>query len=304
MQPTKSQVHVDKILTNIAVAYRNKKYIYRELSPFIPVKYESDKYYKFPKARWFTNEAALRAPGTKARLSGFPVSTDSYNCDEFALATKIADRVLANTDSPLTLRSAKAAYVADKVEMARDIELATLVNVTSQWGTDKTLTTTWDSDASTPIEDIIDAQDTVGTATGEELNTGVLGRLVWSKLRRHPDILDILSSVERSIATPQLLAQAFDIDRILIGRSIKNTANPAQTASMSQIWGKHAFFAYVAPSPGIMSPSALYTFMSRDARVRTWYDEPEEATYIESGNVLDFKIVAPDVGYFIDVAVA
>lgn len=304
MIPTKSQVHVDKILTNIAVAYRNKKYIWRDVAPVIPVKFESDKYYKFPSARWFTNEAARRAPGTKARLSGFSITTDSYNCDEFALATKIADRVLANTDSPLTLRAAKAAYVADKVDMARDIELATLVNATGTWGTDKTLSATWDSDSATPIEDIIEAQDTVATATGEELNTGVLGREVWSQLRRHPDILDILSATERQIATPQLLAQAFDIERILVGRTIKNTANPAQTASMSQIWGKHAFFAYITPTPGIMTPTALYTFMSRDARVRTWYDEPEEATYIESGNVLDFKVVAADVGYYIDAAVA
>lgn len=304
MKPTKSQVRVDKILTNIAVAYRNPEYIWRSIFPVIPVKNDSDKYYIFTKGDWFRNEAKLRAPGTAARLSGFGLSTASYNAQEKALATKIADRVLQNSDNVLALRTAKTEYVADKVELAREYELATTICTTGVWGTDSTLGTTWDDESSTPVDDVITIQDAVAGETGKEINVALLGRQVWSQLRRHPDVLDILSATERQIATPALLAQAFDIDKIVIGKAIYNSAEEGASDSFSYVWGKHALFMYVTPTPGIMTPTAGYSFMSRDARVRTWVNEEEEATYIEASNILDFKVVSSDVGYYINAAVA
>lgn len=304
MNPTKTQIHVDQVLTRVAVAYKNPEYIFMDIAPEIPVAFESGKYYEFTKGDWFRNEAALRAAGEAARQSGFKVSTSSYSADEYALATKLADRDVANADNVLALRTAKAEFVADRVGLAREIELSGAIMTTSVWGTDKSLSATWDSSSSTPIEDILEGIDTIAQSAAKEANTAVMGRQVWTELRRHPDVLDLLSTTERQIATPQLLAQALDLSNIHIGKAIYNTAKEGQTPSYSYVWGKKFLLCYITPTPGLMTPTALYTFVARPMRVRRWRDEEEEAEYIEASIILDFKVVSSDVGWYVDSAVA
>jgi len=304
MNPTKTQIHVDQVLTRIAVAYSNDEHLYSLIAPEIPVAFESGKYYIFTKGDWFRNEAALRAAGTRAVIGGFRVTTGTYSADEYAIATKLADRDAANADNILALRASKTKWTANEVSLAREVEMAGTIMTGSLWGTDKTLSATWDNATSTPIEDILEGQDTIAQSTGKEPNTGIMGRQVWTELRRHPDILDTLSATERQIATPALLAQAMDLKRILIGRAIYNTANEGQTDSFSYVWGKKFLLCYVTPTPDIMEPTALYTFMARPMRTRRWRDDPEEAEYIESSVILDFKVVGADLGWYVDSAVA
>jgi hypothetical protein len=49
--PSTNTVHVDKALSNISIAYRNTSYCADLISPLIPVKFESDRYYIYGKER-------------------------------------------------------------------------------------------------------------------------------------------------------------------------------------------------------------------------------------------------------------
>lgn len=297
MQPTKRQVYVDGILTKVSIAYMNRNYIHRELSPRIPVTEESGKYFRFLKGDFFRNEAAIRAAGDDAKISGFTISTDGYSCNEYALATKLPERILNTADNQLSLRAAKAEFVTDRIALRQEVDLANLV-FSASWGLNTAPTIKWDSPTGTPIEDIIAGSDFIAENTSYEANTLVLGRAAWSGLRRNPDILDLLAGAERKIATPQLLAQALDLERVLVGRGAHNTAQEGQAPVFSYIWGKDALLCYVAPSPGQLTPSALYTFVARQERVRRWRDEGKETEIIEASVISDSKIVCPDVGRY------
>ena len=65
MQPTQNQVHVDRVLTNISVAYIQsaEDFIAGRAFPELPVVKQSDIYFKYNKDDWFRDEAKQRSDG-------------------------------------------------------------------------------------------------------------------------------------------------------------------------------------------------------------------------------------------------
>jgi len=95
-------------------------------------------------------------------------------------------------------------------------------------------------------------------------------------------------------------------------KSVYNTAAEGATASMSFNAGKHALLAHVAPSPGIMTPSAGYTFswtgvsggLGETVGIDRFEMRKLKAERVEGEKAVDMKLVASDLGYFFDGAVA
>ena len=77
---------------------------------------------------------------------------------------------------------------------------------------------------------------------------------------------DIVGRLDRGQTTGPVvvmrenLAALFELEQVLVMDAIHNTAKEGATASHSFIGGKHALLCYAAPSPGLMTPSAGYTF--------------------------------------------
>lgn len=298
-QPTLNEVHVDAALSRISVAYNNPNYIWSKVAPVVNVDKESDKYYEFARGDWLRDEAAIRAEGTRAAVSGYTLSTDSYSCVEYALATKLPTRTLKNADTALDLRASNTAFVTNKVQLRMEHQLATEIFTTGVWGTDNTTATDWDDAASTPFVDIETAVNTIRRATGQNANTLVLGATTWSQgLKWNADLTDIIKYTQKGIATPELLATALEFKTVLIGSAIYNTAAEGATPVYADIWSDNALVMYLPDAPGLMTPSAMYTFISRPFRVRRWMDDVEEAEYIEASCVADFMTVGKGLGYF------
>ena len=72
MQPTANQVHINRPLTNISVAYiqDDTHFIAGKVFPEIPVDKKSDLYFRYKKEDWFRDEARPRADGTESAGSG------------------------------------------------------------------------------------------------------------------------------------------------------------------------------------------------------------------------------------------
>src|SRR6185369_9207893 len=127
---------------------------------------------------------------------------------------------------------------------------------------------TWDDPTSTPIEDVQVQQAAILTNTGFEPNTLLLGFQVYQKLIRHPDVIDLIkygaSPGSPAIANEAALAKIFSVKRVIVSKSVKNTAakTPGSTTFTGALTaGKNALLAYVSDAPGIMEPSSGYTFM-------------------------------------------
>ena len=317
-QPTPSDVHVDAILTNLSVAYiqRAEAFIASRIFPVIPVEKQSDKYYTYTKGDWFRDEARRRAPATESAGSGYGLSTASYSCDVWALHKDIPDQVRYNADAPINLDREATQFLAQRMMLRLEKQWVSDYFGTGIWATDKTGGTDFtkwsDYAASDPVTNIEDAKETMLSTTGYMPNTLVLGYQVFRQLKNHPDIIDRFKYTSAQNITAELLARVFEVDRILIATAIENTAREGAAVSMAFTHGKKALLCYVAPSPGLLQPSAGYTFSWRgvsrglgaDVSVKRIRMEEIESDRLETQMAWDNKVVATDLGYFFDTAVA
>jgi hypothetical protein len=314
-QPTSSAVHVDAILTQMSVAYiqSDGMFVANKVFPVIPVDKKTDKYFTYTKNDWFRDEAKLRVGGTESAGSGYGLSTATYSCDTFAFHKDVDDETRNNADAPLDMERDATMFVTQKLLLRQEIQWAADNFTTSVWGTDSTPGTLWsDYTASDPIGDIRTGSRTILANTGFLPNTMVLGYDVYIKLLDHPDLVDRIKYSGQKTVTLADMAALFEVDRILVAKAIKAINVENETAAYSFVHGKHALLCYVAPNPGILTPSAGYTFqwkgvsggLGATVGVKNFRIEQIESTRIEGQVSLDNKVVASDLGYFFNGAVS
>src|SRR3972149_3641898 len=125
--PLPSQIHRDRPLENISVAFKSDRLIAQELSPSVPVKHESDTYYVHSQDSLIL-PATLRANGGEANESDWNVSTSSYTLEEHALKKIVTDRDRNNADPPLRMDVDATEYLTEKILLRRETVLAAFVN--------------------------------------------------------------------------------------------------------------------------------------------------------------------------------
>jgi hypothetical protein len=319
-QPSVNNVHIDAILTNISVAYlqNTNNFIADKVFPTIPVDKKSNLYFKYTKDDWFRDEAQRRADGTASAGSGYGLTTDSYMTDVFAFHKDIGDQTRANADNPLNPDMEATQFVTQRLLLRREIQWASDYFTTGVWGTDITGTTStspattqtikWsDYVNSTPIVDVENAKTRILQTTGYEPNTLVLSYAVFQKLKAHPTLVDRYKYTQAgAIVTEDLLAALFGVDRVLVAKSVYNSAVEGATGSYSYTTGINALLCYTAPNPGLMTPSAGYTFMwtgvsgglGTTVGVSRFRMEELKADRVEGEIAFDNKVVAADLGYF------
>lgn len=317
-QPTSTDVHIDAILTNISVAYIQEQanFIANRVFPMVPVEKQSDKFFKYTKGDWFRDEAQLRAPATESAGSGYGLSTDNYSTSVYAFHKDVDDQVRANSDNPLNPDRDATTFVTQRMLLRQEIDWSSSYFTTGIWATDKTGGTdftVWSNyTSSDPIEDIEAGKSTMLTNTGFMPNTLVLGYDVFRQLRHHPDVVDRIKYTSSEVPAEGILARLFGIDRVLVTRAIKNSGAEGAADSFAQVHGKNAALYYVAPSPGLLTPSAGYQFawrgvsdgMGQNIGI-TRFRMPElRADRIEAQMAWDYKVVSTDLGYFFSGCVA
>ncbi len=274
--PYLSQVHVDRPLTNMSVAYIQSEdaFVAGKVFPYVPVDKKSDRYFVYLKEDWFRDDAQLRGPATESAGGDYDLdNTPTYQCLVWAYHKDIDEQVEANTDIPLNAERDATRFVTRKLLLRQEVQWVTDYFSASIWtgsstGGDITPSPTWDDPTSTPIEDVQVQQLAILTNTGFEANTLVLGFAVYQKLIRHPDVIDLIKygagPGNPAIANEAALAKIFSVERVIVSKSVKNTAakTPGTAAFTGALTaGKNALLCYVNPSPGIMEPSSGYSFM-------------------------------------------
>jgi hypothetical protein len=93
--------------------------------------------------------------------------------------------------------------------------------------------------------------------------------------------------------------------------AINNTAAEGATVVMAFVQGKHALLVHVPPAPGLLTPSAGYTFLwtgisttGQTVGVRKFRMEDLKADRVEGEIAFDNKVMGTDLGYFFASVVA
>lgn len=312
--PTASQVHVDTLLTNASVGYKNADYIADQAFPIVPVNKQSDLIAQLTQSAWFRDEAKLRAPGTYAVAGGYGTdNTAKYFCDNYAFSKVLPDEVRDNAGAPYDLERTEVEYVTDKLQMNREVKFATdFFTSTGVWGTDTSVGTVWSNySGSSPLTDIEGFKDSVSGKIGLEPNSIIIGREVLTQAKWHPDVVDTIKYTQRGVVSEDLLASLFGVDRLLVGRGIYTTSKEgvAETSvSYSRIWGKHLLIFYRPAAASLRSPSAGYTFVwQKYGGIQAAFrhrDNRAHADIFEVQSYYDQKALALNAGLFSQSIVA
>lgn len=318
-QPTSSQVHVNRPLTNVSIAYIQNadNFIASQVFPVIPVDKKTDIYTVYTKNDWFRDEAQQRAAGTESAGSGYNiVNTNTYDCKKYAIHKDLDDDTVRNADAHINLDREASEFVTQRLLVRRERLWVTNFFATSIWGTDRTggtHFTVWDNYAgSNPITDIETGKETVLTNTGFLPNTLAVGYPVFKALKNHPTITDRYKYTSPDSITAQMIANVLDVDRLIVAKSAYATNVEGETAAYAFAHGKHALLSYVNPRPSLMQPSAGYCFawrgvsegMGATFAVKKFRMEHLESDRVEGQFAYDMKVVGSDLGYFFSGAVS
>ena len=324
--PTISDVHVDAALSNIstAILQNPNKFIADKVFPRVPVLHKSDKYYKYPRSFFNRTEAQERAPGTEAAQKDYAIETDTYSCQVYTVKHLIADQIRANSDPAINLDADAATLLAHDLLIQKDVKWASTYFGGGIWtggdvdgvaGTPGTGEVRQWSDTTngTPVTDIDTAITSIQASTGLRPNTVVMGREVFDKVKRHPEFIDLINggatTSQPALAQEEMMANILGVERVLVFESIQNTAKEGQTASHSFIGGKKCLVTYTASTPGLMTPTAGYSFSWNqyagfDVATKKYRREHLAADTVEAETAYDMKLVSSELGYFFDNIVA
>ena len=279
-QPTLSQVHINRPLTNISQAYlaQASDYIADKVFPVVPVMKQSDLYFIYNKGDWYRNEAQYRAPATESAGGGYNLTTGQYYAPVTAFHIDVDPQVRANSDIPLNADRDATIFITQRLMLAREVQTLANILVSGTWtgstsGGDITPSPQWDLANSTPIEDITQQIWAIKQNTGRFPNKFVLGPRVWEVLQNHDEVIQRIKYTQRGVITTDLLASLLAPPgvpnfEVLVASAIQNTA-PEYVGAADQTTGvamsfiaptKSALLLYAEPNPGIMVPSAGYIF--------------------------------------------
>lgn len=316
-QPTRGDVHVVRALTNISIAYLQsaQNFVSMSVFPAVPVQFQSDKYFVFDSVDFRRNNAKPRAPGTESAGGGFDITTAQYSCEVYSIHKDVADQIRQNADPAVDLDRAASEWTMQQMLIQKEVNWMTDFFGTGLWGTTVTGSTNftqWDDSASDPETDIDTGRAAILKATGYVPNTLVVSYEVHQALKRHPLVTARYQYTTADSISTAMLARFFEVERYIVAQaSYVSSEEGAASTVNAFIAGKHALLAYVAPAPGLMVPSAGYTFTwsafsggNNGVRTKRFRMEQLESDRVEGEFAYDHKLVTTDMGYFFASAIA
>lgn len=303
----------DPQLTGVVVAYQNAELIADRVFPRIgPLQPQQEfRWLKFDFAQGIT------VPDTKVGRKGTPnevefsSSEQSGHTTDYGLSDVVPNDDIKNAPKGYDPLAFAAQKTMDLVLLDREVRCATKAFDANNYATaNKTTlsgTSQWSHASSDPLGAIMDAKDGMVMAP----NKLVIGRPVWSKLRRHPALLAALSisGTDKGRITLQQAAEYLELDEIIVGSAWVNTARKGQAATLARAWGKHALlFRQDKLAKSIDTPPTFAWTAEYGGKVATQLPEPKVglrgAVRVTAGESVAEIISAADLAFFFQNAVA
>ncbi len=296
--PIRSSLHIDQLLSNIAVKYQNVNFIHDQVFPLVPVKKSSDIYRTYTK-NWRIPETS-RAAGALAKEHDFAVGTAPYVLERHALKSYIDDDSKDNFD--LTDLEADATIeLTEKIMMRKEKSCADLFTATSfSLGASLATADTWITGTAQPILVFDTAAATVIANGGVKPNYGIMPLATFNIVKNHTTVVDRIKYTSKEINVA-VVAGLLGLPELLVPSMAYDTADLGAASSNASIWkDDFAFLGYKPANPGFYQLSSGYMFQKNIPMVKKWRDEERDANAVEVNCSYQFKIVASLTGYYIN----
>jgi len=316
---------VDPILTAIAIGYRNDRssLIADEVLPRTPVGAEKFAWTEYPLDEAFNIPDGKVGRRGRVQQLEFGGTEKTDEVEDYGFESPIpysdidaASEARSRNVSKFDPEGHAAMMLTDTLLNVREVRVASMVHNLNSYSANRRITL-----AGTDQFSDYSSSDPIGILkTGIEStlifqpNTMVMGRSVWSKLSSHPKIVNAVKGnlTEEGIVSRQQFLDLFSgegISRILVGDAWYNTAKPGQSANLTRAWGNHISMIHLNPIANPQGGGITFGFTAQygtkfSGRIEDRDVGLQGGVRIRTGERVKELIVAKDVGYFIQNAVA
>ena len=146
----------------------------------------------------------------------------------------------------------------------------------------------WDDHANaTPIDDVNAGIMAVRKACGMIPNTLIVSFSTFLHLRRCAQVVELLKytfpGAEINSMTPEQMAMVLNVERLLVGGAVYNSAKKGQNADIADLWdSEYAMLTITSDSPDMTEPCIGRTFLwtrdsAENAVVEQYREEPRRS---------------------------
>lgn len=242
-----------------------------QIAPVLEVDRQMGNFGRIPIEELLKTRDDLRAAGAGYNRGNGTFQPDSYSCTEHGLEEAVDDReaeMYADYFDAELIAAMRARHGILQNLETRVIASA-LANAVAYSG--GALPAVWSDPAnSTPITDITNGMAQLYAQIGRTRACLAISWARYNVLRNSTQIIDRvkysgLVNVTRDNITPQAIAQALDVEELIVGRAVYNTANEgaatkAGTATLAGLWTANKALLFVkAKSMDIREPCFMRT---------------------------------------------
>ena len=300
MSAVSHDLHIDKLLSEMAMGYRPEGFIADMIFPTVGVDKQSDAYAIFSRGDRLRQQDTKRAPGTRAKRVEEAVSSDTFYCQNYALAAAVTIEDKENADPVYVdeIIEGKARLVLDHLLLDWEVRVAEQVTSGTNVGSYSVVASAWTGSGADPLANINAQIDNVHYSNGVKPNNIVFGPEAWDSFRRHSTVRNLIFGTNNGGGYPNTdqVAALLNIPKVHVGGAFQNTAGEGLGESLDAIWGDNMLVYYAPESPTRDRPSFGYSYRWNRPGLpnmqveRHPYDSRIKAEEIEVGYYQDEKI--------------
>jgi len=274
-------------------------FIGHRVFPVIEVAQQAGNFGKIPLEELLRDAETRRAPRSGYNRDDYKFESATYACEEHGFEQPVDDRLKKMYANYFDAEQIATQRAFDRVLRNAERRIAdALFNATTF--TPQTIVNEWDDAAlAVPLTDVETAVQAAWAASGLWPNALIVNRKVFRNLRNTAQIIDRVKyqgfvDVRAGSITAEALAQAFDLEMVLVAGGSRNTAKQGQAASISQIWSdEYAMVARIASTNDFEEPCIGRTFhwngdgSEVDGRVESYRDETKRADIVRVRHDVD-----------------
>ncbi len=311
---------VNPELTAIAIAFQNPEsaLVADKVLPRVP----TAKKFKYTR---YSVEQGYTVPDTRVGRKSEPNMVDfggvdvTDECQDYGLDDLVPNDEIAAFDSmpkpvsggPVSPQALSTMMLTGLVQLDREVRVAASVfNAANYAGANQATLAgvgQWsDRVGSDPLNAITGAMDVPLVRP----NKMVIGQLAWTQLRQHPKIVQAIgrSAQTAGYASLQQVAELLELQEIIVGRSMYNTAKKGQAAVYARAWGKHCALLHIDSLAAQLGQPTFGWTAQWGTKIAGVIPEPKAGLRggerVRSGESVKEIIVSTDAGYFFQNCVA
>ena len=296
------ELRINAYLSEVARGYSNNAFVAQYLFPTIYSEKEKIDIFEFNKEAFqiYNTERAIRANSNVISPKGFKKHTTTLKENDLSYPIDYREEEEAEK---VKLQLHATNVVTEGLNLKLEKECADLVQNPDSYSDENKFilsgTSCFDDKNSDPQGVIDDAKDAVSAKIAQDPNTMIIGQAAWKALKKHPQLVGLISDNKNKMVTLEFLKEIFEVENIYIGKSIFSNAE----GNFERIWKDNIVLAYV-PNLGASrteyDPSFAYTVRKKDAlQIDEYTKEGNKVKYIRATDIYTPFLVGPEAGFLI-----